>query len=78
MHLGFRLFAIILIVSLNFKSYSQAKNSKSNNLVYVDKQGVLRWTNNNSEASFFGVNYTTPFAYAYRAHKALNVDLVTQ
>jgi hypothetical protein len=26
---------------------------------------------NNSEASFFGVNYTTPFAYAYRAHKAL-------
>ena len=75
MHVGFRLVAIILIASLNFKSYSQAKNSKSNNLVYVDKQGVLRWTNNNAEAAFFGVNYTTPFAYAYRAHKALNVDL---
>ncbi len=75
MQFGFRLFAIILIVSLNFKSYSQKKNSKSNNLVYVDKEGVLRWTSNNTEAAFFGVNYTTPFAYAYRAHKALNVDL---
>lgn len=50
-------------------------NSKSANLVYVDKQGVLRWTKTNAEASFFGVNYTTPFAYAYRAHKALNADI---
>ena len=66
---------MVLVASLNFKSYSQTKNSKSTNLVYVDKQGVLRWTSNNAEAAFFGVNYTTPFAYAYRAHKALNVDL---
>jgi hypothetical protein len=43
--------------------------------VYVDKQGVLRWTKNNQEAAFFGVNYTTPFAYAYRAQKKLNIDL---
>jgi hypothetical protein len=48
---------------------------KQSNPVYVDKQGILRWTSNNAEASFFGVNYTTPFAYAYRAHKTLNVDL---
>jgi hypothetical protein len=51
------------------------KIKKSNNLVYVDKQGVLRYSSNNAEAAFFGVNYTTAFAYAYRAHKALNVDL---
>lgn len=25
--------------------------------------------------AFFGVNYTTPFAHAYRAHKALGVDI---
>ena len=43
--------------------------------VYVDKQGVLRWQKDNKEAAFFGVNYTTPFAFAYRAHKALGVDL---
>jgi hypothetical protein len=47
----------------------------SQNLVYVDKQGVLRFTNDKSEASFFGVNYTVPFAYGYRSHKALGKDL---
>lgn len=52
-----------------------AQPEPKTNLVYVDKQGVLRWTKNNSEASFFGVNYTVPFAYSYRAHKALNLDL---
>jgi len=41
----------------------------------VDKKGVLRYTKDNKEASFFGVNYTAPFAYAYRAHKALKLDL---
>ncbi len=51
------------------------KSSPKNNLVYIDKDGAMRWRNNHSEASFFGVNYTTPFAYAYRAHKALAVDL---
>lgn len=35
--------------------------------VYIDKKGVMRWTNNNNEASFYGVNYTLPFAHAYRA-----------
>jgi hypothetical protein len=48
---------------------------KNQTPVYVDKQGVLRWTKDKSEAAFFGVNYTTPFAYAYRAHKALGADL---
>ena len=45
------------------------------NLIYVDKQGVLRYTKDKKEAAFFGVNYTVPFAYGYRSHKALNVDL---
>jgi len=49
--------------------------SKTPNLVYVDKQGVLRYTKDKSEASFFGVNYTVPFAYGYRSHKALGKDL---
>jgi hypothetical protein len=54
----------------------QAQSKTANkNPVYVDKQGILKWTSNNQEAAFFGVNYTTPFAYAYRAHKALNADL---
>lgn len=52
-----------------------ARHNPKKNLVYVDKHGVLRWTKNNREAAFFGVNYTAPFAYSYRAHKALNIDL---
>ncbi|MCX2740307.1 cellulase family glycosylhydrolase [Pontibacter anaerobius] len=43
--------------------------------VYVDKEGVMRWQKDNKEANFFGVNYTVPFAYGYRSHKALNADL---
>ena len=44
-------------------------------LVYVDKKGILRFTANNKEAAFFGVNYTVPFAHGYRAHKRLGADL---
>jgi hypothetical protein len=51
------------------------KKLKEQNLVFVDKQGVLRWTKDRTEASFFGVNYTVPFAYGYRSHKALGKDL---
>src|SRR5690606_4313915 len=38
-------------------------------------QGVMRWKADKQEAAFFGVNYTTPFAYAYRAQKRLGVNL---
>jgi hypothetical protein len=48
---------------------------KSSNLIYVDDKGVIRYTKDKSEAAFFGVNYTTPFAYGYRSHKALGVDI---
>jgi len=42
--------------------------------VYVDEQGVLRWQQGKQEVALFGVNYTTPFAYAYRAHQQLGVS----
>ncbi|UOG76661.1 glycoside hydrolase family 5 protein [Hymenobacter tibetensis] len=41
--------------------------------VFVDKQGVLRWQKDKKEVALFGVNYTTPFAHAYRAHQKLGV-----
>jgi len=67
---------LLLVYSfLSGNELNAQKNSTVNNLIYVDRQGILRWTKDNKEASFFGVNYTTPFAYAYRAHKALKVDL---
>lgn len=42
---------------------------------FVDAQGVWRWTDTGAEVAFFGVNYTTPFAHAYRAHRLRRVDL---
>ncbi|HEY4335633.1 MAG TPA: membrane or secreted protein [Puia sp.] len=72
-----RIIPIFFVISLTIFSDSlqaqQIKNSHA--LVYVDDQGVLRWTKDKGEASFFGVNYTVPFAYSYRAHKALGVDI---
>jgi hypothetical protein len=48
---------------------------KDNALIYIDREGVIRWKKDKTEAAFFGVNYTTPFAFAYRAHQSLGVDL---
>lgn len=50
-------------------------NAQQDDGIYVDKAGVIRWNKDKTEAAFFGVNYTSPFAYGYRSHKLLNVDL---
>jgi hypothetical protein len=42
--------------------------------VRVDGEGVMRWTESGAEVALFGVNYTTPFAYAYRAHGYVGAD----
>lgn len=34
----------------------------------------MRWTGDQSEVAFYGVNYTVPFAYGYRALKTLGID----
>jgi hypothetical protein len=72
-----RITFILFILSISVATHPllAQENKKSNNLVFVDKEGVLRWTKNNTEASFFGVNYTVPFAYSYRAHKMLRIDI---
>ncbi|MGI4871958.1 MAG: hypothetical protein ACRYFX_12370 [Janthinobacterium lividum] len=35
--------------------------------MFVDDHGVLRWQKTKHEVALFGVNYTAPFAYSYRA-----------
>jgi len=42
--------------------------------VRVDQEGVMRWTADGEEVALFGVNYSTPFAHAYRAHGYRGVD----
>jgi hypothetical protein len=51
------------------------QTKKPVNEIYIDKSGILRLQANNQEASYFGVNYTLPFAYGYRSHKKLNIDI---
>src|SRR5688572_2235399 len=43
--------------------------------IIIGEDGIMRWRTDSSEITGFGVNYTVPFAYAYRAGKRLNVDL---
>ncbi len=66
---------VILLAFLIITSNIFAQKQVNKNLVYVDANGVLRFSKNKKDAAFFGVNYTVPFAYGYRSHKALNVDL---
>ena len=48
--------------------------SSSTPIIYIDGNGVMRWSDTRREASFFGVNYTLPFAHAYRAIGYLGLD----
>ena len=59
-----RLIFVILSSVLSILSFAQ--NNKTAE-VYIDKEGIMRWTDSKQEASFYGVNYTLPFAHAYRA-----------
>jgi hypothetical protein len=60
-----------VVIGVLFAIGSLAQKSPS---VYVDKNGTMRWSGTNQEASFFGVNYTMPFAHAYRAAGYLGID----
>ena len=68
----FRIILISFVFIVFQNSYSQSKNAK--NEVYVDNDGVMRYENTNKEIKGFGVNYTVPFAHAYRAAKRMNID----
>jgi hypothetical protein len=46
----------------------------SQNSVFIDKKGVMRWKETREDVRQFGVNYTVPFAHSYRMHERLGVD----
>lgn len=47
---------------------------KNADILRVDKNGRMIWKNNSQEAFFWGVNYTTPFAHAFRQIARLGED----
>ncbi|GAA4031054.1 hypothetical protein GCM10022409_14110 [Hymenobacter glaciei] len=67
------LFSLAFLLALPPVSAQKAPTAPSGD-VYVDQAGVLRWQKTKQEVALFGVNYTTPFAYAYRAHQRLGVN----
>ncbi len=42
--------------------------------VSVDDQGILRWNPSGDEVFGFGINYTVPFAHAFRSAQKLGID----
>lgn len=42
--------------------------------IYVDKEGIMRRSDTKEEVSYYGTNYTAPFAYSYRALGYLGKD----
>lgn len=43
--------------------------------VFVDSEGVMRWRENKEEVKGFGVNYSTPFAHAFRTARKRNIPI---
>jgi hypothetical protein len=68
-------FCCFLILAFAFPRITYSQKAPRQNLIFVDKHGVLRYTKTKGEAAFFGVNYTVPFAYGYRSIKALGKDI---
>ena len=66
---------IILVFVLFFGTINFiAQNNSDKTDVYVDENGVMRWGESNKEVKGFGVNYTVPFAHAYRSAKRMGID----
>ncbi|MDD2961233.1 MAG: cellulase family glycosylhydrolase [Muribaculaceae bacterium] len=58
---------ILALISFIIFGYCEASQYN----IYVDKEGVMRRDDTRQEVSYYGVNYTLPFAHAYRAIDAL-------
>ncbi|WP_435138804.1 hypothetical protein [Formosa sp. A9] len=60
-----------IVIYLSFCIGSAQNNNAS---VFVDSKGIMRWSNSNTEVKGFGVNYTVPFAHAYRSAQRLGMN----
>ncbi len=63
---------IPLFLLFSVLAFAQQKDRGN---VYVDQQGVMRWEKTKTEVQGFGVNYSVPFAHAYRTAKRMGVDI---
>jgi hypothetical protein len=60
--------SVVLFLSVLLATFMQVIQAQVTvPTVYVDGWGVMRWSDSRQEAAFYCVNYTLPFAHAYRA-----------
>ncbi len=71
--LGIVLVSVMSVVTGSGQPLSSPQTKTRN--VFIDEKGIMRWNDTKAEVQGFGVNYTTPFAHAYRSAKKLNVNL---
>ncbi len=67
---SFTITTILILATGGYIYPQQPTENKS----YVDGSGVLRWGADNSEIHGFGVNYSTPFAHAFRMAQRLGIS----
>ena len=65
---------VMIIFDAN-PAFAQVSKKTNKEDVYVDESGVMRWGHNQEEVKGFGVNYSVPFAHAFRSGEKLGVDL---
>ncbi len=63
-----------MVIALLF-CFTALESQRNNTHVYVDEQGIMRYTQNDEEITGFGVNYTVPFAHAYRSARKMGIDV---
>lgn len=68
------LFAAIAATGIPASADTFPASDRQSYSIYVDSLGVMRRSDNNAEVSYYGTNYTVPFAHAYRALGYLDKD----
>ena len=66
------IFSLLFVIAINICKASQT--DRQSYKIYVDKEGVMRRSDTKEEVSYYGTNYTLPFAHAYRAVGELGID----
>ena len=64
---------LLLLVCLSTVTHAQ-EPPPANRGVYLDRQGVVRWSDTRQEVTLFGANYVLPTASDYRAAGYLRAD----
>ncbi len=68
------LLAAFVAVLLHFPFHA-AYAQDINDQIVINADGIMHWRENDKELTGFGVNYTVPFAHAFRSGRKLGVDL---